>query len=81
MWPPAKIITISAAPMASGGMTPAAPGMTVQPTVRTRKKVPMNSVRYLFMVGWWVSDPWSVVFRVSFHAAVWMRRSDVSQAG
>src|SRR5437879_5992631 len=42
-------MTISAAPMASGGMTPAALGMTVQPMVSTRKKVPMNSVMYLRM--------------------------------
>src|SRR6266567_4471745 len=38
---------ISAAPMASGGITPGAPGMTVQPMVSTRKKVPMNSAIYL----------------------------------
>src|SRR5579862_9388241 len=43
-------MTMSDAPIASGAMTPGAPGMTVQPTVSTRKKVPMNSVRYLFMV-------------------------------
>src|ERR1700730_12170066 len=36
-------MTIRTPPMASGAMTPAAPGMTVQPTVRTRKKVPINS--------------------------------------
>src|SRR6185369_11329483 len=40
-------MTMSAAPMARGGMTPGAPGMTVQPMVRTRKKVPMNSAIYL----------------------------------
>src|SRR6266404_9403100 len=34
---------MSAAPIASGAITPAAPGMTVQPMVRTRKKVPINS--------------------------------------
>src|SRR4029450_1771327 len=42
-------MTIKAEPMASGGITPAAPGITVQPIVSTRKNVPMNSVRDLFM--------------------------------
>src|SRR6266404_8263593 len=46
MWPPAKIITMSAAPMAKGGITPGDPGMTVHPIVSTRKKVPMNSATY-----------------------------------
>src|SRR5260370_21098564 len=50
MCPPAKIITMSAAPMANGGITPAAPAITVHPMVRTRKNVPMSSVMYLFMV-------------------------------
>jgi hypothetical protein len=35
--------------IASGAMTPLAPGITVYPMVRTRKKVPMNSVKYLFI--------------------------------
>src|SRR6267143_1873254 len=43
-------MTMSTAPMASGGITPGAPGMTVQPMVRTRKKVPMNSAIYLRML-------------------------------
>src|SRR5438874_12723916 len=39
--------------MASAGMTPAAAGITVQPTVRTRKKVPINSAMYfLILVSW-----------------------------
>src|SRR5690349_12396582 len=50
MWPPAKIITIKAAPMASGGITPVGAPMTVQPIVRTRKKVPISSQMYLFMM-------------------------------
>src|SRR5258708_34172896 len=47
--PPAKIITMSAEPIASGASGPAPWPMTVHPTVRTRKKVPMNSVRYFCM--------------------------------
>src|SRR3954470_24842608 len=39
------------APIASGAMTPVPPPITVQPMVRTRKKVPMNSAMYLFMPG------------------------------
>src|SRR6516164_1927695 len=38
-------MTIRTPPMASGAMTPAALGMTVQPIVRTRKNVPINSTR------------------------------------
>src|SRR5438876_704299 len=49
MCPVAKTMTMSEAPIASGAMTPAAPGMTVQPTVRTRKNVPINSAIYLFI--------------------------------
>src|SRR4051812_32395728 len=49
MCPPAKIITINAAPIASGAMTPAGAPIPVQPIVRTRKKVPMNSAMYLFI--------------------------------
>src|SRR6267378_5338160 len=44
--PPAKIITMSAEPIASGANGPAPWPMTVHPIVRTRKKVPMNSARY-----------------------------------
>ena len=36
--------------MASGGITPAAPGMTVQPMVSTKKNVPMNSAMYFLIV-------------------------------
>ena len=36
--------------MANGGITPAAPAITVHPMVRTRKNVPISSVMYLFMV-------------------------------
>src|SRR6185503_14973737 len=39
---------MSAAPIASGGITPPPPPMTVQPIVSTRKNVPMNSAMYLF---------------------------------
>src|SRR5207302_5861481 len=49
MCPPAKIITMSTAPIASAGMTPAALGMTVHPTVSTRKKVPINSAIYFLI--------------------------------
>src|SRR4029453_4900957 len=42
-------MTISAAPMASGAMTPAPAPIPVQPIVKTRKNVPMNSVIYLFI--------------------------------
>ena len=43
---------ISAEPMASGGRKLSRRGaMTVMPTVRTRKNVPMNSTRYFFMVN------------------------------
>src|ERR1700730_15501641 len=44
--PPAKIITMSAQPIASGANGPAPWPMTVHPIVRTRKKAPMNSARY-----------------------------------
>ena len=47
--PPAKIITISADPMANGGRIPLPPAVTVHPTVRTKKNVPMSSVMYLFI--------------------------------
>src|SRR5260370_733309 len=47
--PPAKIITMSAEPIASGASGPAPWPMTVHPMVRTRKKVPINSATYLFM--------------------------------
>jgi hypothetical protein len=36
--------------MASGAMTPAPPITTQHPIVNTRKKVPMNSTTYLFIV-------------------------------
>src|ERR1700730_9741826 len=44
--PPAKIITMSAEPIARGASGPAPWPMTVHPIVRTRKKAPMNSARY-----------------------------------
>ena len=47
-------MTMSTAPMASAGMTPAAAGMTVQPTVRTRKKVPINSAKYFLILVFWI---------------------------
>src|SRR3984957_9298743 len=47
--PPAKIITMSAEPIASGASGPAPWPMTVHPIVRTRKKVPMNSAMYFCM--------------------------------
>src|ERR1700693_2935252 len=56
MCPVAKTMTMSEAPIASGAMTPAAPGMTVQPTVRTRKNVPINSAMYLFIALGWVLE-------------------------
>src|ERR1035437_6635976 len=40
---------INAEPMASGASAPAPGSMTVMPTVRTRKNVPMNSTRYFFI--------------------------------
>src|SRR3974377_293094 len=49
MWPPAKITTIREARMARGARGPAPLSMTVQPMVRTRKKVPISSTRYLFI--------------------------------
>jgi len=36
--------------MANGAITHEKPGITVQPIVVTRKKVPMNSVRYLLTI-------------------------------
>ena len=56
MWPPAKIMTMRTAPMASAGMTPAAAGITVQPTVRTRKKVPINSAIYFLILVFGLKD-------------------------
>src|ERR1700722_13490499 len=44
--PPAKTITMSAEPIASGASGPAPWPITVHPIVRTRKKAPMNSARY-----------------------------------
>src|SRR5258708_7277079 len=44
--PPAKIITMSAEPIASGASGAAPWPVTVHPMVRTRNKVPMNSARY-----------------------------------
>jgi hypothetical protein len=35
--------------MARGAMTELSPESTDMPTVKTRKKVPMNSMRYFFM--------------------------------
>src|SRR5215467_5563879 len=46
--PPAKIITMSAEPIANGASAPAPFPMTVQPMVNTRKNVPINSAMYLF---------------------------------
>src|SRR5229473_3780046 len=46
MCPPAKIITMSAEPIASGANGPAPWPTTVHPMVRTRKKVPINSATY-----------------------------------
>src|SRR5215471_8998189 len=46
--PPAKIITMSAEPIANGANAPAPLPMTVHPMVSTRKKVPINSAMYLF---------------------------------
>src|ERR1700730_17942020 len=40
-----------AEPIASGGMTPLPPLITVHPMVRTRKKVPINSTTYLFIAA------------------------------
>src|SRR2546428_2923924 len=42
-------MTINADPMAIGARLPAPGSMTHIPTVRTRKNVPMNSVRYFFI--------------------------------
>src|SRR5437868_14050861 len=54
MWPPAKIMTMSTAPMARAGMTPADAGITVQPTVSTRKNVPINSAIYFLILVFWI---------------------------
>ncbi len=50
MWPPANTMTMSAAPIASGAITPEPAPIPVQPIVRTTKNVPMNSAMYLFVV-------------------------------
>src|SRR5258706_16086920 len=50
MSPPEKITPIKPDPMASGAIPPAPPMITEQPTVSTRKNVPMNSTMYLFIV-------------------------------
>ncbi len=50
MCPPAKIITMSDAPMASG--VSGLPLCTAMPTVKTRKNVPMNSTMYFFIRKW-----------------------------
>ena len=56
MWPPAKIIAISTAPMASGAITPGAAASPVQPIVNTRKNVPMNSTAY-----WRMARPFGLI--------------------
>src|SRR5215470_6872745 len=58
MWPPAKTITMSAAPIASGAITPVPAPITVQPIVRTRKNVPMNSAIYLFIDQFLADTVW-----------------------
>ena len=48
--PPAKIITMSAEPMAKGAIGPASPGFsTVKPIVATKK--PINSTTCFFIWG------------------------------
>src|SRR5580704_17754883 len=42
-------MTMREAPMASGASAPAPGAITVLPTVKTRKNVPMNSTRYVFI--------------------------------
>src|SRR5580698_2807970 len=42
-------MTMSEAPIAIGASGPAPGATTVQPTVKTRKNVPMNSTRYFFI--------------------------------
>src|SRR5580658_6491706 len=49
MWPPAKTMIMRAEPIAIGASGPALGGITVLPTVKTRKKVPMNSTRHFFI--------------------------------
>src|SRR5208282_6914253 len=51
MCPPAKTMTMREAPIARGARPPAPGDMTVLPTVKTRKNVPMNSTRYFFIFG------------------------------
>jgi hypothetical protein len=43
MCPPAKIMTMSTEPIASGANWPTPGSITVMPMVKTRKNVPMNS--------------------------------------
>jgi hypothetical protein len=43
-------MTMSVAPIASGAITPAPAPIPVQPIVKTRKNVPINSAIYLFIV-------------------------------
>src|SRR6476469_5629352 len=59
-------MTIRAAPIASGAITPDAAGMTVQPTVRTRKKVPMNSATYFFILVLWIGEGSDQIARARF---------------
>jgi hypothetical protein len=40
------------APMAMGARAPAPGAMTLLPTVKTRKNVPMNSTIYFYILGW-----------------------------
>src|ERR1700730_9133191 len=50
-------MTMRAAPIASGAITPDAAGITVHPMVRTRKKVPINSAMYfLILVSWMMKE-------------------------
>src|SRR4051794_24394399 len=57
-------MTMSAAPMASGAITPAPAPMPVHPMVKTRKNVPINSAMYLFIMlgsrplnnGYWITQ-------------------------
>src|SRR6476660_8558880 len=81
MCPPANAITMSAAPIASGAMTPALAPIPVQPIVRTRKKVPMNSAIYLFISYLLTRHSLEKASRINNETLVLSRRDSAERAG
>src|SRR3954454_54188 len=54
MCPPAKTMTISPAPIASGASAPAPVSSVAMPTVNRNRNVPMNSTAIFLLSGWFI---------------------------